>query len=77
MKIKKAKLADLNTPYMPSTYKSYSVDEVLAAGGATAFAVKMGKSLKGFKEELAAFPPEAFLTDEELETALAMLRESK
>lgn len=59
------------------TYKSYSVDEVLAAGGATAFAVKMGKSLKGLKEELAALPPESFLTDEELEAALATLRESK
>jgi hypothetical protein len=53
------------------------VDEVLAAGGATAFAVKMGKSLKGLKEELEELPPEAFLTDEEFETALAMLRESK
>ena len=64
-------------PYMPPTYKSYSVDEVLAAGGATAFAVKMGKSLKGLKEELQALPDDAFLTDEDVEAALAILRESK
>lgn len=77
MKDKKAKLADTNVPYMPPTYKSYSVDEVLAAGGATAFAVKMGKSLKGLEEELKALPDDAFLTDEDVEAALAILRESK
>jgi hypothetical protein len=77
MKAKENQIEKKHIPYMPPTYKSYSVDEVLAAGGATAFAVKMGKSLKGLKEELAALPPESFLTDEEFETALAMLRESK
>lgn len=77
MKIKKAKIEERNIPYMPPTYKSYSVDEVLAAGGATAFAVKMGKSPKGLKEELQAFPDEAFLTDEDVEAALTILRESK
>jgi len=77
MKAKENQIEKTHIPYKSPTYKSYSEDEVLAAGGATAFAVKMGKSLKGLKEELAALPPESFLTEEELETALRMLRESK
>jgi hypothetical protein len=30
-----------------SNFKTYSVDEILAAGGTTAFAEKMGKSAEG------------------------------
>jgi hypothetical protein len=64
-------------PYLPKMPKAYSIGEVLAAGGATAFAEKMGKSLKGLEERLAALPPDAFLTDEELKDALDTLNASK
>ncbi|MFC0518994.1 hypothetical protein ACFFGT_32570 [Mucilaginibacter angelicae] len=77
METKKIKIEELYDPFRSYQYRSYSVEEILAAGGATAFAVKMGKSMKGLEEELQAFPDDAFLTDEEFEAALAMLRESK
>jgi hypothetical protein len=49
----------------------------LAAGGPTAFAEKMGKSWENLIANLEKLPKEAFLTDEEVETALEMLKESK
>ena len=58
-------------------FKSYSVDEILAAGGPTAFAEKMRKSWENLIANLEKLPKEAFLTDEEVETALEMLKESK
>jgi hypothetical protein len=75
MKIEKSK--NTERPYMPPLPKSYSVDEILAAGGATAFAVKMGFKVGDIIEELKALPPEAFLTDEEVDAALAILKENK
>jgi hypothetical protein len=57
--------------------KSYSVDEILAAGGATAFAEKMGKSAKGLFDALKELPKDAFLTDEEFEEAMKTLNASK
>jgi hypothetical protein len=60
-----------------SNLKSYSVDEILAAGGTTAFAEKMGKSWEGLLDALEKLPKDAFLTEEEAETALKMLRENK
>lgn len=65
------------TPYTPKRRRSYSIGEVLAAGGATAFAEKMGFSLKGLDKKWASLPPEAFLTDEELKNALETLNASK
>jgi hypothetical protein len=56
--------------------KSYSIDEIMAAGGPDAFAEKMGKSGKELLETLDKLPKGAFLT-EEVETALKMLKESK
>ncbi|MDB5149123.1 MAG: hypothetical protein JWQ57_3143 [Mucilaginibacter sp.] len=73
----KIKTEDKAAPYLPPLPKSYSVDEILAAGGATAFAVKMGFKVGDIIKELQALPPEAFLTDEEVEAALVILRESK
>ena len=64
-------------PYSPMIPKAYSIDEVLAAGGATAFAKKMGKSLKGLDKKWAALPPDSFLTDEELKNAIDTLNASK
>ena len=58
-------------------FKSYSIDEILAAGGPTVFAEKMGKSWEGLLDALKKLPKHAFLTEEEAETALKMLRENK
>ncbi|MEO3405917.1 hypothetical protein AAFN85_18540 [Mucilaginibacter sp. CAU 1740] len=77
MKFKIAKTEEHTIPYIPENPKSYAIDEVLAAGGATAFANKMGKSLKDFKEKMASFSPDSFLTDEELKSALETLNASK
>jgi hypothetical protein len=63
--------------YQFRTHKSYSVEEILAAGGTSAFARKMGVSGKKQMEALANHPSEDFLTDEEMETALKILRENK
>ena len=60
-----------------SNIKSYSVDEILAAGGTTAFAEKMGKSWENLIDRLEKLPKDAFLTEEEVEVALKMLKESK
>ena len=58
-------------------FKSYSVDEVLAAGGTTAFAKKLGKDPSKIAERLKKLPKEAFLTDEEVEQAIKTLNEGK
>jgi hypothetical protein len=57
--------------------KSYSIDEVLAAGGADAFAKKMGKSWGNLIDRLEKLPKDAFLTDEEFEEAMKTLNQSK
>jgi hypothetical protein len=57
--------------------KAYSVDEILAGGGTTAFAEKLGKNFENIEHRLKKLPKDAFLTDEEIEEALKMLRESK
>ncbi|SHN35789.1 hypothetical protein [Mucilaginibacter sp. OK098] len=57
--------------------KAYSIDEILAAGGTTAFANKLGKNFGDLAARLKELPEDAFLTDEEVEQALKTLRESK
>jgi hypothetical protein len=60
-------------------FKSYSVNEIIAAGGVDAFVEKIGKSNSWatLMEALSKLPEDAFLTDEEAEAALKMLRENK
>ena len=58
-------------------FKSYSVDEIMAAGGTTAFANKLGKNPENIIKRLEKLPKESFLTEEEVETALRMLKETK
>lgn len=58
-------------------YKSYSVNEVLAAGGTTAFAEKLGKDPRKIIEELKKLPKESFLTEEEFQAAMETLRRGK
>lgn len=58
-------------------FKSYSVDEIIAAGGTTAFANKLGKHPELIGEKLKELPEDAFLTEDELIQALKTLKESK
>jgi hypothetical protein len=60
-----------------SNIKAYSIDEILTAGGTTAFAEKLGKNWRNLEKRLAELPKDAFLTDEEVSKALKILRESK
>ncbi len=57
--------------------KTYSVSEIMAAGGATAFANQLGKKAQNIIPRLKEFPQDAFLTDEEAKSALEMLKNSK
>lgn len=58
-------------------YKAYSIKEILAAGGTTAFANKMGKSTERMIKRLEELPVDAFLTEEEFQAAMATLNASK
>jgi len=58
-------------------HKSYSVAEIIAAGGTTAFANKLGKNPQAIDDRLKELPKEAFLTNEEAMRALETLNESK
>jgi hypothetical protein len=57
--------------------KSYSIDEILAAGGTTAFADKMGKTAQALIDTLEKLPKDAFLTEEEFKQAMETLNQSK
>lgn len=58
-------------------YKTYSVADIMAAGGTTAFANKLGKNPANIQERLNKLPDDVFLTKEEAEKALETLKESK
>jgi len=58
-------------------YKSHSIAEILAAGGATAFAGKMGKNADAIKDRLKKLPKDAFLTKQEAVRAIQTLNENK
>lgn len=60
-----------------SNFKSYSVDEIMAAGGTTAFANKLGKHPQNLVDALRNLPKDAFLTEEEAALALKMLKDNK
>ena len=60
-----------------SGYKSYSIDEILASGGTTAFATKLGKSPQTIEGRLRDLPEDGFLTKEEVKRALETLSNSK
>lgn len=70
------KISD-NEHFAFPSYKSYSVEEIMAAGGPTSFAEKRGKTGKDLVEALKKLPKEAFLTDDEANIALKMLSEGK
>lgn len=58
-------------------HKSYSIDEIMAAGGPDAFAEKLGKDFKNIENRLKDLPKDAFLTEEEVAQALKTLQETK
>lgn len=57
--------------------KTHSIADILAAGGATGFATKMGKKPQNLVARLKDFPKEAFLTDAEAKAALESLSNNK
>lgn len=57
--------------------KTHSVADILAAGGATGFATKMGKKPQNLADRLKNFPQEAFLTEDEAKSALESLKGNK
>ncbi|HEY2722398.1 MAG TPA: hypothetical protein VGI82_11770 [Chitinophagaceae bacterium] len=66
-----------DTQHLLPKLKSYSIDEIMAAGGTTAFANKMGKSAQSLIDRLKEIPKEDFLTEEEVAEALKTLSQSK
>lgn len=58
-------------------FKTYSIADVMAAGGTTAFANKLGKNPANIQDRLDKLPKDAFLTEEEADKALETLNESK
>ena len=61
----------------PSRYRSYSIAEIMAAGGATAFANKMGKNPGVIDDRLKELPKDVFLTNKDAVLALRTLNEKK
>jgi hypothetical protein len=59
--------------YPFSKIKAYSINEILAAGGADAFADKLGKNFQNIESRLKKLPEEAFLTEDEVLQALKTL----
>lgn len=57
--------------------KSYSINEILAAGGPDAFADKLGKSAQSLIDRLKTIPKDDLLTEKEYLNALQTLNESK
>jgi hypothetical protein len=63
-----------DTQHTHLNVKTYSISEILSSGGTTAFATKMGKKPQNLAERLKDFPKEDFLTEEEANKALDMLK---
>lgn len=57
--------------------KTYSVSEILTAGGTTAFANQLGKNTRHTVERLKALEKDDFLTNEEANAALQYLKNNK
>ena len=59
------------------THKAFSPEEILAAGGATAFGRKSGKDNSKLIERLKSSPEAEPFTDDEWNKTLTQLRNSK
>lgn len=62
--------------YTFRTHESYSPEEIFAAGGTTAFAIKKGKTAKAFRDSIKS-APEADFTDEEWDIIQEQLKNDK
>jgi hypothetical protein len=62
--------------YTFRTHESYSPEEVFAAGGTTAFAIKKGKTAQAFRDSIKN-APEADFTDEEWDIIQEQLKNDK
>jgi hypothetical protein len=62
--------------YTFRTHESYSPEEVIAAGGTTAFAIKKGKTFENMLAKLKD-APEADFTDEEWDIIQEQLKNDK
>lgn len=65
------------TQHSFSNVKTHSIAAILAAGGATGFANKMGKKPQNLAARLKNFSKDDFLTEEEAQSALSSLRDHK
>ena len=66
-----------DTQHLFPNLQSYSIDEIMAAGGTTAFANKSGKNAQSLVDRLNNIPKDTFLTDEDIDNALKILKSSK
>lgn len=71
------KSKEILSPLGFRTHRSYSPEEIWAAGGTTAFGRKMGQSNERMIEALKKVPEVEPFTDEEWEETLRILREDK
>jgi hypothetical protein len=63
--------------YTFRTHESYSPEEVFAAGGTTAFAIKKGKTAHNFLEGLNEIPEIEKFSDEEWTDLMEQLKNDK
>lgn len=75
--MKQINLISNNKTYNPKSHRSYSIDEIISAGGSTAFAQKVGKKVTDVSKKLSQIPEDALLSENELNMALATLNDSK
>ncbi|MGK9119876.1 MULTISPECIES: hypothetical protein [Sphingobacteriaceae] len=73
----KSKSKDITSASGFRTHKSYSPEEIWAAGGTTVFGKKMGQSNKKIVDALKKTPEIEPFTDEEWKVTLSMLKENK
>jgi hypothetical protein len=63
--------------YIFKTHESYSPEEIFAAGGTTAFAIKKGKTAQNFLEGLNEIPKIEKFSDEEWNNLIEHLKNDK
>ena len=57
--------------------KTFSVSQILSAGGATAFAAQQGKKPQNLAAKLKNLSKDSFLTPDEANSALKTLKDNK
>jgi hypothetical protein len=64
--------------YTFKTHESYSPEEIFAAGGTTAFAIKIGKTYENMMEKIKNAPKfDVEFTDEEWDDLMEQLKNDK